>query len=316
MATVSVIVPVYNMEKQIERCLNSLIKQTLFEKLEIIIVNDGSTDKSKEIIQKFKKQYPEKIVYIEKENSGLSEARNFGVKQATGEYLSFIDADDYVKENLYKNLEKYMEQKIDVIKFKMQIVKENGEEICKATGPTFGVCTGEEGFKKLCGKDNFIDPACLYLYRREFYLANKFAYKKGAYHEDFGLTSLILLKAKTFLSAEEYGYYYVQTEDSITRNNSYEKDIKKAKDLLEHYDTMIETIQQYEISKTAKELVKQYYTNAILLKAKDLKKQELEDYIKEINKRNMIQNIKPQNVKQWIKKILLKINPKLYIKMR
>ena len=79
---------------------------------------------------------------------------------------------------------------------------------------------------------------------------------------------------------------------------------------------MIETIQQYEISKTAKELVKQYYTNAILLKAKDLKKQELEDYIKEINKRNMIQNIKPQNVKQWIKKILLKINPKLYIKMR
>ena len=103
MAKVSVIVPVYNVEGYIEKCLETLVNQTLKE-IEIIIVNDGSKDRSIQIINKFKEQYPEKIVYLEKENGGLSSARNFGIPHATGEYIAFLDSDDYVVKDMYQKM--------------------------------------------------------------------------------------------------------------------------------------------------------------------------------------------------------------------
>ena len=103
MPKVSVIVPVYNVEQYIEKCLNSLIGQTL-DDLEIIIVNDGSKDNSKKIIEKFIEKYPSKIVYLEKENGGLSDARNYGLPYAKGEYVAFLDSDDYVEKNMYKDM--------------------------------------------------------------------------------------------------------------------------------------------------------------------------------------------------------------------
>lgn len=317
MAKVSVIVPVYNTGKYVERCLNSLIHQTLKDEMEIIVVNDGSTDNSEEVIKKFIENHKkENIKYLKKENGGLADARNFAISHVTGKYISFVDSDDYIAENLYGNLEKYMDQDIDLIKFKMQMVSNKGEKIDKIAGPTFEKCTGEEGFERLCITDKLLDSACLYLYRKEFYKENEFEYKKGTYHEDFGLTSLIMLKAKSFISVKEYGYYYCQTDDSITRNSSYEKEIKKANDLLQHYDDMIKVIEQYQISEKSKDLVKRYYTNNILLKAKELKEKELKEYIQQIQKRKMYKNIKSYNLKQLIKKIILKINIRLYLKLR
>ena len=103
MPKVSVIVPVYNVEKYIEKSLESLVKQTL-EDIEIIIVNDGSTDNSEMIIKKYIKKYPNKIVYLTKTNGGLSDARNFGLPYANGEYVAFLDSDDYVESNIYKDM--------------------------------------------------------------------------------------------------------------------------------------------------------------------------------------------------------------------
>ena len=103
MPKVSVIVPVYNVEAYVEKCLKTLVEQTL-EDIEIIVVNDGSTDKSKEIIQKIMKQFPEKMVYIEKENGGLSDARNYGMPYAKGEYIAFLDADDYIEKDAYQKM--------------------------------------------------------------------------------------------------------------------------------------------------------------------------------------------------------------------
>ena len=95
MPKVSIIVPVYNVEEYLERCLDSLVNQTLKD-IEIIIVNDGSTDGSKEKIQKYINKY-KNIVYLEKENGGLSSARNYGIPYAKGEYIGFVDSDDYVE---------------------------------------------------------------------------------------------------------------------------------------------------------------------------------------------------------------------------
>lgn len=103
MKSVSVIVPFYNVENYIEKCLETLVNQNL-EDIEIILVNDGSKDRSKIIVDKFLKQYPEKIVYLEKENGGLSDARNYAIPHAKGEYIAFLDSDDYVEKTMYKDM--------------------------------------------------------------------------------------------------------------------------------------------------------------------------------------------------------------------
>ena len=318
MPTLSVIVPVYNTEKYVEKCINSILNSS-FKDLEIIIVNDGSTDNSEEIIKKIIEENKDfNIKYLKKENGGLSDARNFALPYVTGKYISFIDSDDYIDVNLYKNLEKYMKQDIDLIKFKMKKVDEAGNILEKLDGPVFEKCTGEEGYKKLCVDDKFLDPACIYLYKTKFFKENNFKYAKGLYHEDFGLTSLIILKASSFVSTKEFGYYYLQTKNSITRNKDYKKEIKRAKDLIKHYDNMIEKIDNdnYKISKESKILIKRYFTNTLLLKSYDLKEENLRKYLEELKKRKLYKNIKVENLKQLIKKILLMINVKLYLKMR
>ena len=103
MPKISIIVPVYNVEIYIDKCLKILTEQTLRD-IEIIIVNDGSLDKSEEIIEKYVKENPTKIKYYEKENGGLSSARNYGLEYATGEYIAFLDSDDYVETNMYEEM--------------------------------------------------------------------------------------------------------------------------------------------------------------------------------------------------------------------
>lgn len=103
MPKISIIVPFYNVEGYIEKCLETLVHQTLKD-IEIILVNDGSNDRSIEIIKHFLKDYPDKIVYLEKDNGGLSDARNYGIPYAKGEYIAFLDSDDYVEKDMYEKM--------------------------------------------------------------------------------------------------------------------------------------------------------------------------------------------------------------------
>ncbi len=105
MPKVSIIVPVYNVELYLIKCLDSLVDQTLKD-IEIIAVNDGSTDNSKQILEIYSKKYPEKIKVLQKINGGLSDARNFGIPHATGEYIAFLDSDDYVEPDMYEKMYK------------------------------------------------------------------------------------------------------------------------------------------------------------------------------------------------------------------
>ena len=103
MIKISVIVPVYNVEKYLDKCLDSLVKQTLKE-IEIIVVNDGTKDNSQEIVDKYVKKYPKKVKSYIKENGGLSSARNYGLKYANGEYIGFVDSDDWVEKDMYEKM--------------------------------------------------------------------------------------------------------------------------------------------------------------------------------------------------------------------
>ncbi len=317
MAKISVIIPVYNTQKYIEKCLDSVKKQT-YRDIEVIIVNDGSTDKSEEIINSWSEENKDiKINYFKKENGGLSSARNYGVKKANGDYLMFLDSDDYIDENLFSSMKEYIDKQIDVIKYKMvKVNNENGEKN-NVQGPVFGVCTGEEAFRKLAGNDLFLEVSCIYLYRKDFFVINNFRFNEiNKYHEDFGLIPFVIVNAKTFVSTDIYGYMYNQTANSIMRNDDYAKEIVKANDILGHYDNMLKSIDMYKISNKTKDLIKRYYTNTAIIKANDLRKEERKKYFKEIRKRKMYKNIKPISFKQTIKRIILFFSLNLYLKMR
>ena len=104
MAKISVIIPVYNVEKYLSKCLDSVVNQTLKD-IEIIVVNDGSPDNSQKIIDDYTKKY-KNIKSFVKKNGGLSDARNFGIKKASGKYIAFLDSDDYVTEDMYEKMYK------------------------------------------------------------------------------------------------------------------------------------------------------------------------------------------------------------------
>lgn len=313
---ISIIVPIYNVEKQLRRCIDSLLKQDSEElQTEIILVNDGSTDNSGNIAKEYASKYKDKIIYLEKENGGLSDARNYGMKYATGEYIAFVDSDDYVDEQLYVKLSKYMKDQYDLIKIRIAIVDEEGNILDSKNGPEFYEKTGEEAFEILYKSDVMTEVAWSYIYKTSFVKENNFEFAKGLYHEDFGLVPLVILKAQKVASTNIGTYNYVQTQNSITRGKSSKK-VKMAKDLLKHYDNMINKIANYNISKRSKENIKIYYTNCIILNTNNLQGNDRKEYIKEIRKRKMTRNIKGRNIKQLLKKAILAMNIEWYLKLR
>ena len=260
MKKISVIIPVYNSEKTLEKCVESVEKNKA--NLELILVNDGSIDGSDKIIQKLKEKYSN-IQYIKKENGGLSDARNIGIEKATGDYISFVDSDDYIDEELYKNLACYMEQDYDLIKFRINTVDESGKIIKQYKSEVFEKLSGEEAFNLLFSSDEMLEPSCGYIYNLKFWNESKFKFEKGLYHEDFGLTPLVIIKAKKVSSIDFYGYNYVQTSNSITRGNN--NNLKRALDLIVHYNNMIIFLNQNTFSKKTAENIKIYYTNCLIL---------------------------------------------------
>ena len=270
MSKISIIVPVYNSSKTIERCLNSLVNQTIKD-IEIIIVNDGSTDNTETIIKEYEKNYKDIIKYYFKENEGVAKARNFGIEKAKSDYILFVDADDYIDIHLIEYLKPYIDKNIDLIKFKLQRVNDKNEIIEKVDGPVFDIVTGQEAFNKLYCTDVLLDSPCVYLIKREMFIKNNFEFKR-TYHEDFGLIPLIIVNSKTFVSTPYYLYSYVQVPNSLMRNNKYDKNIVKIEDVLWHYDNAIKKIEEMKLEKITMQNMKIYYTNSVILKLYDLKK--------------------------------------------
>lgn len=314
MSKVSIIVPVYNTSKQLRKCLNSLVNQTEKD-IEIIIINDGSTDNSEKIISEYKNNYNELIKYYSKKNEGIAKARNFGIEKANSDYILFIDSDDYIDETLIEKLMPYINDNIDIIKFKLQKVNQDGKIIEKVNGPIFNKINGGDAFNKLYCEDILLDSPCLYLIKKKLFIENNFTFKR-TYHEDFGLIPLLIVNAQSFVSTPYYLYSYVQAPNSITRNSDYKKTIKKFEDVLFHYDNALNEIKNMNLNKKVKENIKIFYTNAVILKIQELKEQDKNKYIREIKKRKMYRNIKPRNIKQLVKRILFRCNIKLYLKMR
>lgn len=296
----SIIVPVYNVEKYIGKCLESIKNQT-YKDYEVIVVNDGSTDKSMEIA----KEYNVKV--IEQKNQGLSSARNTGVKNSTGKYIMFLDSDDYIDNNLLKELNKSLDNNPDIVRFQIREVYENSTEKKEYNEKPFKTKPGVEAFSIIC-EYHFVENAWAYLFNRDFYLKNKFEFKKGTIHEDFGLIPLVIMKAKKVNSISYIGYNYLQRKGSIMSQNNYEKTKKKVEDFYNHYLYLMKEIDKTNLDS---KIFKSFISNSLMLKICELNNKDYKKYKNILKKEKVIDNILSDTLPRKIKKIIFKISPKI-----
>ena len=233
-----------------------------YEDFEVVLINDNAEKNSEEIIKKYKSKMNIKIYKTEESTIGVGNARNIGIEKAKGEYLMFVDVDDTIDENLLLNLQEYIDEKIEMIKFKIKIIKKGREllsdEIC------FNETDGQDGFNKLCFKDKYLDSPCLYLIKKELFTRTNLKFEKNVYHEDFGLIPQLIINAKSIVALNYYGYNYYQSENSIMRNDDYKKQIKKVEDKITHYENLIKNIRNYELTEKTKGNILCLYTNSII----------------------------------------------------
>ncbi len=307
----SFIVPVYNTSKYLKKCLDSLVKQN-FKDFEIIIVNDGSTDNSKDIIKKYESKYSN-IKVINEENQGLSMARNNGVKKVSGKYIIFIDSDDYVEKDLLKQIDKEIAG-VDVLRYQVITEDENGKNKKTYNEEAFDIIKGYDAFKYISNY-HFVEPAWCYVYKTEYYKDNKFNFKKGVYHEDFGLIPYVIYKARKVKSISYAGYHYITRNGSIMNNSDYKKTVKKAFDMLEQYKTMRLFARNINRRNNLDDYYLSYISNSVIVKARELKKEERKVYVHELKKLNVFNGVLVNTKVRKLKKTLMKFNLSLYLKV-
>ena len=206
---VSVIVPVYNVYDYLEKCLDSLVNQTLKD-IEIIVVNDGSPDNSQEIIDKYAKKY-HNIKAFTKKNGGLSDARNYGIKKATGKYIAFVDSDDYVLNNMFELMyNKAYSGNFDVVVCDLNYVYENGD--IKRVSSNIPKDTTDIKKAML----NIYPTAWNKIYKRSLF-KDGIEFKKGVWFEDVEFTYKILPYVKSIGVVNEPFNQYLQRVGSISK---------------------------------------------------------------------------------------------------
>lgn len=214
---VSIIVPVYNVEKYLSKCLDSLVNQSL-DDIEIIIVNDGSQDASQHIIDEFQKKYPKKIKAFIKENGGLSDARNFGLEHVTGDFIGFVDSDDYVTSDMFEEmLTLAQKHHAEMVICNLQKVDENGNITQKIPQiPNMPEKIVLE--KNLTVFSDLGCFACNKLFKKELFEGKRF--KKGVHYEDIQLIPQLLLETNIIVHTQKYHYQYFERSDSISKTHN------------------------------------------------------------------------------------------------
>lgn len=231
MKKVSVIVPVYNVEKYLSKCIDSLVNQTL-EDIQIIVVNDGSLDGSQQIIDHFVGKFPEKIKAFQKENGGLSDARNFGLERVTGEFIGFVDSDDYVNHSMFEEMYALAQKhSAEMVICNLQKVDETGKITQKLTQiPNMPEKIDLENHFSVFSDLSYF--ACNKIFKKDLFVDKRF--KKGVHFEDIQLIPQLLLKCTTIAQTQNYHYHYLERTDSITKTHTEKGlDILKAADDVE-----------------------------------------------------------------------------------
>lgn len=216
---ISIVVPIYNVENYLEKCIQSILKQS-FNDFELILVNDGSTDGSEKICNYYK-ELDSRIIYIYKENGGLSSARNIGIKNSTGNYITFIDSDDYISEEylevLYNSL---LTNDADISVGRHCRVDEYNNISYDISGTNQFTCDSTEALNCIFYQKYISVSACSKLYKKSLF--NDILFPEGKLYEDINTIPYIFEKAKVVSYESNIIYYYRIRFASIT-NSSYSK---------------------------------------------------------------------------------------------
>ena len=212
---ISVIIPVYNVEKYIKLCLDSIIKQKVKEDLEVICINDGSTDKSGIICDEYARK-DKRFKVIHQKNQGVSVARNTGLKFAKGKYIGWIDPDDYIADNWYEQISIFMKKDIDFIFFDHIRLIGNKVKKIKYKNDS-GYIEKEKFLKELVLDKKIQSQLCLKVMKKELFYNIKLnlEYKMA---EDFAIMHFLVEKAKTIYYISDYLYFYLMRQNSLTHD--------------------------------------------------------------------------------------------------
>ncbi len=277
---VSVIVPVYNKEKELEKCLDSLVQQTL-EEIEIIVVDDASTDGSRKIIEQYQKKYPTKIkAYFNEVNQQIGKTRNRGLKEATGKYVGFVDGDDFVKPEMYQAYFEFAEQN------NLDIVTGFYDKVSKTTtrfeNPVFPISNIKERPNLLLEIDY---GPCNKIFKRSLIEEHQICFEENLKYEDMPFVAKALCYAQKVGHIEESYYgYYIHEESETTTIDSHVYDMFQIMDQVQKlYEQVVdkEYIEALTIRQITRYMLQQKYQID-----QNVKKQFIADgyqYLKKMN---------------------------------
>ena len=256
----TVVIPVYNVEKYLKRCVESVLVQE-WHNYDILLVDDGSTDSSPQICDDYAKVY-DFISVIHKKNGGLSEARNTGILHAKGEYVYFPDSDDWIETDTFLALAEVLEsQKFDIISFNREFVKDEDDAIVSDSLVT-QVFEGKDAFVQMLKHSYITGFANDKIYRKSLFIDNNILFPKGKYYEDLGTNYKFFLSAKkVYATNQKYYHYLIDNPDSITQSWNE----KKFSDMFGFYkDIFYSDFVRSQLNQEELQISQLYYVNGLI----------------------------------------------------
>lgn len=308
----SIIVPVYNLENYLEKCLKSIQNQD-YENYEVIIVNDGSKDNSQKIIEKFT-TIDKRFKCVTQQNKGVGVARNTGLSLIKGDYLIFVDGDDYIESQLLSKLNESLKKNpVDLLRYECNVVDDKYNFISKKDYLEFQNCKISEVISELVRR-NYVETLWSYCFSIEFWKNNNFCFSDVKIHEDFGLMMMILSKCALISCINYHGYNYVQRPNSLTKTEDYEKIKNSIRDMEKLYLNLNDELKKEKVDYTKKVLLT-YIAECYSAKGRGLKAEDYKLYINSLKKNMVWKNIYPYNFKKMIKRYVALISNRLYLKL-
>ena len=306
---VSVIIPVYNVEAYLEECLESVVNQT-FENIEVIAVNDGSTDKSLEILNRYAEQY-ESINVIDQKNTGVSVARNRGIDEAKGKYVYFLDSDDYIMPNTIKDtIEKMEKYQLDIIRFGAIPFSENEEYSCLKWNQYDYSKFFESG--KIYNKQEFLranikgfaPSPCLYIVKKDILDQHNIRFNPKISYEDELFSLEVFLNVNRAMYDENLYYRRRYRPGSTMTSQTERKAFDGYYKTLHAISELLNTYKLPDETKLIKRRIRAIYISLTLKQIEEEYKKEMLDRLKVLSSWEKFYFKMQYQGKEFVKKLL------------
>lgn len=291
---ISIIIPVYNAEKYIEKCLDSVLNQT-YKNIEIIVINDGSTDNSYDVLKKYKN----KIILINQKNHGVSYSRNVGIDKSTGDYIMFIDGDDWIDEDMVLNMvDVIKEKKVDIVRCGyIREFPDHKEELTITNDKV--IIEKKEIYDRFISNYDLSSPCCQLI--KKACIKKKFD-KNIKIGEDYLFNLDLYSNINSCVFLPENYYHYLYNYNSATTVIDYDKIKKRCEDSIEVYSQLLEYIKIWNYnSKDIYQLV--YYRIIKELNMKLISIFKLNDGENKIKKQIVYDFLEDEQIRKFSKKL-------------